>query len=205
MHSETIRRAVLSPGANYPAVSPPEGLPAPPHQPVPPRTLCSLGALCVSRSLSTLNFRLSTAFFSHSCASLEKSPLCFHILTKPFSRSPFILTFLQNPRGCPPCARKRDHSNFGNSKPTIRLQVVPIANSKSHIRSAPGRSQQAVPPSRSSPHNAPELTANRAGRMVVPSLHRNHGCGLYLQPAANKRRESVVRTMSGGSTCAERY
>jgi hypothetical protein len=28
------------------------------------------------------------------------SPLCFHTLTNPFSRNPFLFTSMQNPRGC---------------------------------------------------------------------------------------------------------
>src|SRR3972149_10715196 len=110
MYSEAFRLAVLPHGANHRAVSPPEGWHAPPFQSALPRTLCSLGTLRLSAGNanlpigvempSTLNFRLSTVLFSHSCAFLEKSPLCFHILTNSFSRSSFSLTSIQIARGC---------------------------------------------------------------------------------------------------------
>jgi hypothetical protein len=49
--------------------------------------------------LSIFNPGLASPLFSHSCAPLKKPPLCFHALTNPFSRSSFLLTSLQIPRG----------------------------------------------------------------------------------------------------------
>src|SRR3990172_6993716 len=137
MRSETFSLAVLPHGANHRAVSPPEGLHAPPHQPALPRTLCSLGTLRLSAGNanlpigvempSTLNFRLSTVLFSNSCAFLEKLPLCFHILTNSFSRSSFILTSIQIARGCPPLPQITISKNMtpkpANSNPASRSHI----------------------------------------------------------------------------------
>jgi len=48
-------------------------------------------------------------------AQVLRSVLCFHTLTKAFSRSPFLLTFLQNPRGCHPPSANSSPTN--NSSP----------------------------------------------------------------------------------------
>jgi len=105
MHSETSPRRAATRRQRR-AVSPSEPFHALSYHPAPPRTLSTLGAPCVSESLSTLTFRLLTGFFSHSSAFPEKSPLCFHILTNSFSCNFFPLTFIRIAGGCDPLAEK---------------------------------------------------------------------------------------------------
>jgi len=50
-------------------------------------------------------------------AHVFRSVLCFHTLTKAFSRSSFLLTFLQNPRGCHPSMRYPINPQSANSSP----------------------------------------------------------------------------------------
>ena len=82
-----------------------------------------LGGLCVSAlslnsQLSTLNSEplaansaQSSCFHNlpHSATTSQNSPLCFHNLTNPFSRSPFILITLQIARGVPALSLPKGH------------------------------------------------------------------------------------------------
>ena len=61
--------------------------------------------------LSTVNSDCSTQSpcfhdLLHFSATSQKSPLCFHNLTNPFSRSPFVLITIQIARGVGPLATK---------------------------------------------------------------------------------------------------
>ena len=103
MHSEASPRRATTRRQRR-AVFPAEPFHAVSYYPAPPRTLSTLGAPCASESLSTL--RLLTAFFSHSSALPEISPLCFHILTNSFCRNFFPLIFMQIAGGCGPLAEQ---------------------------------------------------------------------------------------------------
>ena len=90
---------------------------------------------------SILNFRLSTTnspgFMLLRTPShlLEKSPLCFHTLTNPFSLSSFLLIFIRIHRGCHPADKK-----------IVELKLEPrIANSNATNRSTRGYHRCEVP------------------------------------------------------------
>jgi hypothetical protein len=90
---------------------------------------------------STFNLEPSNRLFSHSCAPLEKPPLCFHILTKPFSRSPFLLISLQIPRGVvPPFSSQKLRA------PTAARQAAWFHTSHMLTTSAPANSAPVAEP-----------------------------------------------------------
>ena len=107
-----------------------------------------------------------------------RSPLCFHTDTKPFSRTSFLLTFLQKPRGCTPLADNIPQPKSANSSPF------------NHSSLCPGASSAAL----SSPH-APQST-RRQGRGSVGSSTATLGCVNVLLAAPASTGRSACATTS---------
>src|ERR1700675_267903 len=85
----------------------------------------------------------------HSSTTSQTSPLCFHNLTKPFSRSSFLLTTIQNPRGChPPFANSCIINNFFAPLFTI---------------SSEGRAPSLANPKKVEPFSPPDAILSREG------------------------------------------
>jgi len=191
MHSQTNRLTSLLHGAARRALSPPERFHATPcRPPVPPRTPRAIGPRSPSAGnanlpigvelLSTINFRRLTAFLSHSCTLLETSPLCFHILTNSFFRSPFSLITIQIARGVSPPLRKTGVGCICSPPQKLSKHVTrnpPHSNPLSHWR-ARGCTLTAETGKRSVRVRA--VLAARPDKMVIRILH------------------------SGGNICAER-
>src|SRR5882762_11897909 len=79
----------------------------------------------------------------HLSVTLSAPPLCFHGLTKPFFRNPFVLTSIQNPGGVgvtanSTCAQLRDKSEVSSFAAThtenARLSPSAATHTKSPSR-----------------------------------------------------------------------
>ena len=102
--------------------------------------------------LSTVNFQLSHHPLSfhnlaHSSTTAQKSPLCFHTLTNPFSCSSFIFTSIQIAGGYTPLARKNLELTLepgpANSSPTNNSSGSGSATIRRRRSCAPWRAKHA--------------------------------------------------------------
>ena len=95
-------------------------------------------------------------------STTPQSPLCFHILTKPFSRNPFPLTFIQNAGGCHPLAEQlskpKHEPRPANSRPTNNFSLKPGARLLVRV---PPASCRPLPPTPYSKSNARRLQVSR--------------------------------------------